>query len=136
MAYDVAIWARAMSACPSDHLRGAGCRVLLVDVVADVVDALNRGESHIEDVGGEPLVLLVEQGLIRATTDYADEGSDAILIAAHAALALSAAATFRSSRRRGASPRFVREGQIVVSSRRTWGVMCEVCSRSSKRYPA
>ena len=33
----------------------AGQRVLLVDVQPHVVDALNRGESHIEDVTSERL---------------------------------------------------------------------------------
>jgi UDP-N-acetyl-D-glucosamine dehydrogenase len=60
----------------------AGCTVLVVDVVQDVVDALNRGESHIEDVPSERLRPLVEQGLVRATTDYAElAGCDAIVIA-------------------------------------------------------
>ena len=34
--------------------------------------ALNRGESHIADVESERLGPLVDQGLIRATTDYGD----------------------------------------------------------------
>ena len=33
----------------------AGSRVLLVDVQPHVVEALNRGESHIEDVSSERL---------------------------------------------------------------------------------
>jgi UDP-N-acetyl-D-glucosamine dehydrogenase len=60
----------------------AGNEVVLVDVERRVVDGVNRGESHIEDVTPEVLAPLVERGLIRATTDY-DElpGADAILIA-------------------------------------------------------
>jgi UDP-N-acetyl-D-glucosamine dehydrogenase len=59
----------------------AGKRVLLVDVSAERVEQLNRGESYIEDVPSETLARLVEQGL-RATTDYdALRGADAILIA-------------------------------------------------------
>jgi UDP-N-acetylglucosamine 2-epimerase len=52
----------------------AGCRVLLVDVVEDVVAALNRGESHILDVPSELLAPLVEKGLVtprRATRSCA-----------------------------------------------------------------
>ena len=40
----------------------AGQAALLVDVVADVVEALNRGESHIRDVPTERLRPLVESG--------------------------------------------------------------------------
>src|SRR5918994_84759 len=56
--------------------------VLLVDVVQKVVDTLNRGESHIEDVAGAELGPLVADGRLAATTDYdALRGADAILIA-------------------------------------------------------
>jgi UDP-N-acetyl-D-glucosamine dehydrogenase len=60
----------------------AGKDVLLVDVVPELVAALNRGESHIEDVPSETLRPLVESGRIEATTDY-DRlvDADAILIA-------------------------------------------------------
>jgi UDP-N-acetyl-D-glucosamine dehydrogenase len=60
----------------------AGHDVVLVDVVQSVVDALNRGESHIPDVPPEQLAALVHGGRIRATTDYdAVKEADAILIA-------------------------------------------------------
>jgi UDP-N-acetyl-D-glucosamine dehydrogenase len=60
----------------------AGCPVLLVDVVEEVVAGINRGESHIEDVADARLAPLVERELVRATTDYAElRGSEAILIA-------------------------------------------------------
>ena len=59
----------------------AGRSVLLVDVSADRVAMLNRGESYIEDVPSEQLGRLVERGL-RATTDYDElRTADAILIA-------------------------------------------------------
>jgi len=60
----------------------AGKDVLLVDVVPELVAALNRGESHIEDVPSETLRPLVESGRIEATTDY-DRlvDADAVLIA-------------------------------------------------------
>jgi UDP-N-acetyl-D-glucosamine dehydrogenase len=48
----------------------AGRRVVLVDVVQDRVDQLNRGESYIEDVPSEALAKLVDAGLISASTDY------------------------------------------------------------------
>ncbi len=60
----------------------AGCSVVLVDVVQPVVDALNRGESHIEDVPSEQLKPLVDAGLLAATTDYdVVKDANAILIA-------------------------------------------------------
>jgi UDP-N-acetyl-D-glucosamine dehydrogenase len=48
----------------------AGKRVLLVDVDADLAEAINRGESHIPDVPSEALGPLVADGRISATTDY------------------------------------------------------------------
>jgi UDP-N-acetyl-D-glucosamine dehydrogenase len=59
-----------------------GNDVVLVDVERRVVEGINRGESHIEDVPSEELAPLVERGAVRATTDYDElSGADAILIA-------------------------------------------------------
>jgi UDP-N-acetyl-D-glucosamine dehydrogenase len=49
----------------------AGKRVVLVDIQQAVVDAINRGESHIGDVSSEDLKRLVDAGLVTATTDFA-----------------------------------------------------------------
>jgi UDP-N-acetyl-D-glucosamine dehydrogenase len=60
----------------------AGRSVLLVDVQADRVAQLNRGESYIEDVPSEELKRHVDEGRLTATTDYeALRDVDAILIA-------------------------------------------------------
>lgn len=60
----------------------AGRRVVLVDVVQDRVDRLNRGESYIEDVPSEVLGKLVDAGLISASSDYDIlRETDSILIA-------------------------------------------------------
>jgi len=60
----------------------AGKSVLLVDVDADRVARLNRGESYIEDVPSETLGPLVEAGRVAATTDYDElREADAILVA-------------------------------------------------------
>ena len=60
----------------------AGKVVLLVDVDREVVDGINRGNSHIPDVTSEALKPLVESGRVSATTDYdALKEVDAILIA-------------------------------------------------------
>jgi UDP-N-acetyl-D-glucosamine dehydrogenase len=57
-------------------------KVVLVDVLQDVVDAINRGESHIGDVPSEQLKPLVERGAITATTDPAAVAdAEAIVIA-------------------------------------------------------
>jgi len=60
----------------------AGKRVVLVDIQQAVVDAINRGESHIGDVSSEDLKRLVDAGLIAATTDFGVVGDcDAVVIA-------------------------------------------------------
>jgi UDP-N-acetyl-D-glucosamine dehydrogenase len=60
----------------------AGKAVLLVDVSESVVDGINRGASHIEDVADDVLGPLVAEGRIAATTDYDRlREPDAILIA-------------------------------------------------------
>jgi UDP-N-acetyl-D-glucosamine dehydrogenase len=60
----------------------AGRPVVLVDVDEERVDDLNRGVSAIKDVPSERLAPLVEQGLVRATSDYAAiRDVEAILIA-------------------------------------------------------
>jgi UDP-N-acetyl-D-glucosamine dehydrogenase len=59
-----------------------GSSVLLVDIADERVAALNRGESHIEDVSSEALRALVKSGRLAATTDYDGlKDADAILIA-------------------------------------------------------
>jgi UDP-N-acetyl-D-mannosaminuronate dehydrogenase len=58
--YDVAVIGAGYVGVPlAATFAEAGRRVLLVDVQADVVAALNRCESHIEDVSSERLQKLV-----------------------------------------------------------------------------
>jgi UDP-N-acetyl-D-glucosamine dehydrogenase len=60
----------------------AGKNVLLRDVEADVVDGINRGESHIGDVPSGELKKLVDDGRIRATLDMdAAAEADAVVFA-------------------------------------------------------
>jgi UDP-N-acetyl-D-glucosamine dehydrogenase len=60
----------------------AGNKVLLRDVQRDVVDAVNRGESHIGDVSSGDLKRLVDAGRVAATLDIETAAeADAILIA-------------------------------------------------------
>src|SRR5215210_7130555 len=81
--WDAAVVGAGYVGVPLAHtLARAGRSVLLIDVAADVVTALNRGESHITDVPSTELAPLVEQGRIRATTEYNEiRNADAILIA-------------------------------------------------------
>jgi UDP-N-acetyl-D-glucosamine dehydrogenase len=100
----------------------AGRSALLVDVDEERVAALNRGESHIEDVPSDTLRPLVEAARLKATTDYdALREVDAILIALPTPLSaqrepdlsivLGAAAEI--------APR-VRRGQLVVLESTTY----------------
>ncbi|MFL5733175.1 MAG: nucleotide sugar dehydrogenase [Chloroflexia bacterium] len=50
----------------------AGYRVTGVDLDQSKVDAVNRGESYIEDVSTESLARLVKKGLVDATTDFSE----------------------------------------------------------------
>jgi UDP-N-acetyl-D-glucosamine dehydrogenase len=60
----------------------AGVPVVLIDVDAERVDAIGRGESYVEDVAPGALASAVEAGTLTATTDYdAVREADAVLIA-------------------------------------------------------
>jgi UDP-N-acetyl-D-glucosamine dehydrogenase len=100
----------------------AGCRVLLLDVLEDVVAALNRGESHILDVPSERLSPLVEQGLIRVTTSYEElRDAEAVLIALPTPLSEQREPNLtivEAAARRLAG--VLREGQVVVLESTTW----------------
>jgi UDP-N-acetyl-D-glucosamine dehydrogenase len=123
VSYDVGIIGAGYVGLPlSTTFAEAGCRVLLVDVVQDVVAALNRGESHIEDVANERLAPLVERGFIHATTDYSElADADAILIALPTPLSrqrepdlsIVEAATHSIAK-------VLRAGQVVVLESTTW----------------
>jgi UDP-N-acetyl-D-glucosamine dehydrogenase len=60
----------------------AGHKVLLIDVVPERVERLNKGDSYIEDVPSEVLKRHVDGGHLEATTDYSRlREAEAILIA-------------------------------------------------------
>ncbi len=60
----------------------AGRNVVLLDIDVDRVNAINAGESYIEDVASDDLSPHVSEGRIAATTDYdAVRETDAVLIA-------------------------------------------------------
>src|SRR4029079_17866680 len=100
----------------------AGCHVLLVDVVADVVEALNRGESHIEDVESARLAPLVDRGLVEATTDYGElKRAEGILIALPTPLSRQREPDLSivEAATRGIAS-VLQEGQVVVLESTTW----------------
>ena len=58
----------------------SGCPVLGLDVTQSVVDTINRGEIHIEEVDLDGLVQgVVQRGLLRASTQI--EPADVFVIA-------------------------------------------------------
>ncbi len=83
MSWDIAVIGAGYVGLPlAQTFAEAGQKVLLVDVVEPLVDAINRGESHIVDVASEDLKRYVDAGTIEATTDYQQvRDADAILIA-------------------------------------------------------
>src|SRR5271165_5569808 len=53
------------------ELAQAGFNVVGIDVLAHKVDAINRGESYVQDLPSSVLAPLVKAGKIRGTTDFA-----------------------------------------------------------------
>jgi UDP-N-acetyl-D-glucosamine dehydrogenase len=81
--WDVAIVGAGYVGLPlAQTFADAGKRVLLIDAVPEIVDGINAGRSHIEDVPSEALEAHVSTGRITATLDYEQlQQADAILIA-------------------------------------------------------
>ena len=81
--FDVAIIGAGYVGLPlAQVFADAGKSVVLLDVSAERVAAIMRGESYIEDVPSEKLKALVDARLISATTDYdVLRDTNAILIA-------------------------------------------------------
>ncbi len=100
----------------------AGRKVVLVDVNQEVVDRINRGESHIGDVPSAALKTLVDAGRVSATTDYdALRDVDAILIALPTPLSAHREPdlTIVESAAAEIAPR-LRKGQVVVLESTTY----------------
>jgi UDP-N-acetyl-D-glucosamine dehydrogenase len=100
----------------------AGKNVVLVDVNREVVDGINRGESHIGDVPSHTLKALVDAGQVSATTDYdALKDVDAILIALPTPLSSHREPdlTIVESAAAEIAPR-LRKGQVVVLESTTY----------------
>ncbi|MDX6410895.1 MAG: UDP-N-acetyl-D-glucosamine dehydrogenase [Gaiellaceae bacterium] len=123
MSWDIAVIGAGYVGMPhAQTFAEAGKRVLLVDVVAPVVDAINRGESHIKDVSSEDLKPLVESGAISATTDFSSvRDADAIVIAVPTPLSAQREPdlSYIESAARGVAPH-LRAGHLVVLESTTY----------------
>jgi UDP-N-acetyl-D-glucosamine dehydrogenase len=121
--YDVAVIGAGYVGVPLAATFGeAGQRVLLIDVQAPVVDALNRGESHIEDVSNERLEKLVTGGSVVASTDYElVKQAHAVLIALPTPLSRQREPDLSYIERaaRSLAP-VLQRGQVVVLESTTW----------------
>src|SRR5262249_48462692 len=121
--YDVAVIGAGYVGVPlADTFPEAGSRVLLVDVQQRVVEALNRGESHIEDVSSERLGALTAKGLVVATADYEQvKNAHAILIALPTPLSRQREPDLSYIERAGHSlAPVLQRGQVVILESTTW----------------
>jgi UDP-N-acetyl-D-glucosamine dehydrogenase len=121
--YDVAIVGAGYVGLPlAVTFAEAGCSVLVVDVVQPVVDAINRGESHIGDVEDERLAPLVGAGRIHATVDYVDmKQAQGILIALPTPLSRQREPDLSIvERATEAIAKVLERGQVVVLESTTW----------------
>jgi UDP-N-acetyl-D-glucosamine dehydrogenase len=121
--YDVAVIGAGYVGVPLAATFGeAGRRVLLVDVQPHIVEALNRGESHIEDVSNERLEALTGKGLIVATADYElVKQAHAVLIALPTPLSQQREPDLSAieGAARSLAP-MVQRGQVIVLESTTW----------------
>ena len=100
----------------------AGKRVVLIDVDQTIVDGINRGESHIDDVPSGELKKLVDDERVTATVDYdAVKEAAAILIALPTPLSSQREPDLSivGSAAAEIAPR-LREGQLVVLESTTY----------------
>jgi UDP-N-acetyl-D-glucosamine dehydrogenase len=121
--WDVAIIGAGYVGVPlAQAFADAGQRVLLVDTVPALVEALNRGESHIEDVPSETLAPHVDAGRIAATLEYEGvSGANAIMLALPTPLTRQrepdlSAVEYAATR---LAP-FLRRGQVVILESTTY----------------
>ena len=121
--YDVAVIGAGYVGVPLAATFGeAGKRVLLVDIQQHVVEALNRGESHSEDVSNERLTALTDKGLVVATADYeVVKQAHAVLIALPTPLSQQREPDLSAieGAARSLAP-MLQRGQVVVLESTTW----------------
>jgi UDP-N-acetyl-D-glucosamine dehydrogenase len=121
--YDVAVVGAGYVGLPlSVTFAEAGSRVLIVDVQTRLVDAINNGVSHIEDVSSDRLKVLTDEGLISATGNYDDvRDAHAILIALPTPLSRQREPDLSYVERAATSlAPVLQRGQVVVLESTTW----------------
>ncbi|HEX7625692.1 MAG TPA: nucleotide sugar dehydrogenase [Gaiellaceae bacterium] len=121
--YDVAVIGAGYVGVPlAATFAEAGGRVLIIDVQPRVVEALNNGVSHIEDISSERMSALVEKGLIVASTDYEQvKHAHAVLIALPTPLSRQREPDlgYVESASRSLAP-VLQRGQVVILESTTW----------------
>jgi UDP-N-acetyl-D-glucosamine dehydrogenase len=123
MSWDIAVIGAGYVGMPHAQTFAVGGKmVLLIDVQQHVVDAINRGESHIQDVPSEVLKPLVDDGRITATTDFSQaKDCDAVVIAVPTPLTLQREPDLTAIRRASTSVApHVRKGHTVVLESTTY----------------
>jgi UDP-N-acetyl-D-glucosamine dehydrogenase len=121
--YDVAVVGAGYVGLPlSVTFAEAGNKVLIVDVQTRLVDAINSGISHIEDVSSDRLKVLTDQALITATGSYDDvRDAHAILIALPTPLSRQREPDLSYIERAATSlAPVLQRGQVVVLESTTW----------------
>ena len=121
--WDVAIIGAGYVGLPlAQTFADSGQRVLVVDITPTLVEAINAGRSHIEDVPSAKLGPLVSNGAITATLDYGElRNAKAILIALPTPLTKQREPDlgYVEAAARGIAP-FLQPGQIVVLESTTY----------------
>jgi nucleotide sugar dehydrogenase len=121
--YDVAVIGAGYVGVPlAATFAEAGGRVLIIDVQPRVVEALNNGVSHIEDISSERMSALVEKGLIVASTDYEQvKQAHAVLIALPTPLSRQREPDLSYIERASLSlAPVLQRGQVVILESTTW----------------
>jgi UDP-N-acetyl-D-glucosamine dehydrogenase len=121
--YDVAVIGAGYVGVPlAATFAEAGGRVLIIDVQPHVVEALNNGVSHIEDISSERMSALVDKGLIVASTDYEQvKQAHAVLIALPTPLSRQREPDLSYIERASLSlAPVLQRGQVVILESTTW----------------
>jgi UDP-N-acetyl-D-glucosamine dehydrogenase len=123
MTWDIAVIGAGYVGMPhAQTFAEAGQKVVLIDVQPHVVEAINRGESHIKDVSSDDLKKLVDAGMITATSDYAAvAGSAAVVVAVPTPLTPQREPdlAYIESAARSIAP-YIKKGHVVVLESTTY----------------
>ena len=121
--YDVAVIGAGYVGLPlAATFAEGGSRVLVIEVQPWIVEALNGGTSHIEDVTSDRLAPLVEKGLVVASSDYEQvKNAHAVLIALPTPLSRQREPDLSYIERAAQSlAPVLQRGQVVVLESTTW----------------